>query len=209
MPRAMWMPRRRLMSIVLVSGSLGMMIGIGGALLVMPGLGSDADAYAAGLSASPNADIEAAFLNFASAEKFTAAVARPATIDEVFSLSQAGANCKQGTWPYFDRNCLWAASKKQNRARSVVARPTPAIVAAAASGAATTSATSVAVAALHAKRTASTRTGSRTATPKATAKRNLAAHDIEPVTAYSSYAAVPRPAISGQLPSNLQPRFAR
>ncbi len=177
MPRAMWMPRRRLMSIVLVSASLGMMIGVGGALLVMPSLASDADAHAAGLAGSPNADIEAAFLNFASAEKFTAAVARPATIDEVFSLSQAGANCKQGTWPYFDRNCLWAAPKKRNRARSLVARPTPAIAATAASAAATTSAVMV-PAASPSKQIASTPSDFRAAARKSTAARTPAAQEI-------------------------------
>jgi hypothetical protein len=197
------------MSIVLVSASLGMAIGVGGALILMPGLASDADAYGAELTGSPNAAIEAAFVNFGSAEKFSAAVARPVRIDEILSSTQASINCKQGTWPYFDRDCLWAASKKQNRARQVAARPTPAIAAATASAAATTSAASVPVAALPSKQIVSAPSNSPAATRKTPASQTAAAQNIEPVNAYSSYAAVPRPAISGLLPLNLQPRFTR
>ena len=209
MPRAMWMPRRRLVSIVLVSASLGMVSGIAGALTAMRPMPPSMPAHRAGFEASTNAAVEAAFLNFASAEKLSAAAARPARIDEFMSSNQASTNCKQGTWPYFDRNCLWAASKKQNRARPVVAWPTPAIAAATASAAATTSAASLPVPALPSKEIASVPSNSRAATRKTSASQTAAAQDIEPASAYNSYAAVPRPAISSLLPLRLQSPFTR
>jgi hypothetical protein len=195
------MPRRRLVSIVLVSASLGMVSGIAGALTAMRPM----PAHSAGFEASTNAAVEAAFLNFASAEKRSAAVARPARIDELMSSNQASTNCKQGTWPYFDKNCLWAASKKQNRARPIVARPTPAIAAATASAAAT-SAASLPVPALPSKQIASVPSNSRAGTRKANASHNAAAEKIAPLVAYDSYAAFPRAAVSG-FPLPLQPRF--
>jgi hypothetical protein len=187
MPRAMWMPRRRLLWIVFMSASLGMASGIAGAYTALRPPAPRADA-----AVSVHGTIDAAFRDVATAETFSRPIAMPVRIDEVMSSSRPGVNCGEATWPYFDKDCLWGAPKKQRHARSPINAETPASLTTAAMTAGLQSAVTLPVATSAAKPVV---TGSNAARPLAlhrdTGRIPLGEKSVS-LEAYGAYAAVPR-----------------
>jgi hypothetical protein len=190
----MWMPRRRLMWIVFISASLGMISGIAGAFTAMRPMPSPTPVPSTDVPRSVSAAIEAGFGGLAPGETFSRPVARPVRIGEPRSSgrTRAGASCKQGTWPYFDSHCLWAAPAKQRHPRPTPVRQEPWVVALATTTASLRSAVALVPASMVKPIITSSDRARAPALKPSLANRKAAVPTPLSPDVYGAYAAVPR-----------------
>jgi len=118
---------RRLGRIVVVSAVSGVMLGALGMFALVPSRTADVARAATKLivdeigiepAAAATTMPTAALAGAPSAIEDTQAPATKADgFAERWASTRAGKTCKEGTWPYFDSECLWTASQKKRHAR--------------------------------------------------------------------------------------------